>query len=190
MSLDNSDINSSSSVLVFPAGRRNVEWYNSRILSDDNFRRSFQAALPAVADNIPSGTLIADYEYDGSETKLSYIALLIGGYYVYLKKSGTYNTLKAINNALGKTGTAGECWVYLEQANVKGTGTNVITDFKELDCEDNESKFRGLFHSSTEPHKELQIPVVIEGGLNPTLDPKQDFYKPWFRSSATFAAGK
>ena len=72
--MSTSDRNSSAHVLAFPAGRRNVQWYNSRILSEDNFRRSFQAAIPSPAGD---GTIILDYARDsGQYSSLTKIAFL------------------------------------------------------------------------------------------------------------------
>lgn len=193
MSINNSDRNTSENVLAFPAGRRNVQWYNSRIMSEDNFRRSFQTAIPSPAGG---GTIILDYARDSSQySDLTKIAFLIQGYYIYLDNKDD-DTLKAINDAIGEPN--GECWVYIKQAYVEGDfeESKPVTDFMEFECQDDAGVFYGLYHDSQEPDEELKIPIVVpdsngNGDINPAIDAtdKGDYYKPWFMSSATWAAG-
>ena len=186
--LSGSDQNRSEDAIVFPAGRRNVEWYNSRILSDDNFRRSFQASIPAAVPNVKSGTLILDYNLTEAG-KFSSLQLLIEGYYIYLKYhlAADSPTLKFLNQQITNKGDG---WVYIYQDYVKGPD-NKVRNFLELDCKDESNLFYGIFHSTTEPaDPALKIPVIVGGQIYPELDPKQDFYKPWFRSPAEWAAGK
>lgn len=194
MSISNSDRNTSANVLAFPAGRRNVQWYNSRIMSEDNFRRSFQAAIPSPAGN---GTVILDYSRDSSPySSLTKIAFLIQGYYFYLDNAED-DTLKAINDAIGEP--QGEAWIYIKQAYVEGDPADAkapVTDFAEFECQDDLGVFYGLYHSSEELSDELKIPIVVpdgngNGDINPAIDATDngDYYKPWFMSSATWAAG-
>ena len=191
MSISNSDKNNSRDVLLFPAGRRNVQWYNSRILNDDNFRRSFEAAIPSPAGN---GTIILDYD-ETSQGKVNNIAFLIRGYYVYLQnRTDTNNqTITAINAALD--GTEGHnLWVSFKQAQIDDVASapNPVTDFFELECEDANDYFYGLYSSGDEPETQFKIPIVVDGKINPAIDAtnKGDYYKPWFQSSAKWAAGK
>lgn len=194
MSTSNSDRNTSENVLAFPAGRRNVQWYNSRILSEDNFRRSFQTAIPSPAGG---GTIILDYARDSSQySDLTKIAFLIQGYYFYLDNPED-DTLRAINAAIGEQ--SGECWVYIKQVYVEGDPEEFapVTDFMEFECSDDSGTFYGLYHSSEDPEDEdLKIPIVVtdgsgKGDINPAIDATEDgdYYKPWFMSSATWAAG-
>ena len=66
----------------------------------------------------------------------------------------------------------------------------------EFECQDDAGVFYGLYHDSQEPDEELKIPIVVpdsngNGDINPAIDAtdKGDYYKPWFMSSATWAAG-
>lgn len=192
--LTSSDNNLSNYVLAFPAGRRNVQWYNSRILNDDNFRRSFEAALPSPAGN---GTIILDYEKKSDNVKVKRIAFLIRGYYFMLLDDGSSNTgstIDKINSKLVAGGSEGSnLWVYMYQVKVEGTATSnkPITDFYEFACSDDSNKFYGLFSSATEPDTDFKIPIVVDGELDRAIDatPEGDYYKPWFQSSAAWAAG-
>lgn len=190
--LSRCDKNTSARVVAFPAGRRNVEWYNSRILSDDNFRRSFQSAIPSPAGN---GTVILDYS-KSSSNKLNFIAFLIQGYYFYLNNPED-PTLQHINSQLGVVN--GEQWVYIYQDKVEGLEDEprVVTDFYEFACKDENGQFYGLFSGGTKPdYPALSIPIVVPGGpndegiINPAIDTTKDgdYYKPWFQSSAKWAA--
>ena len=192
--MSTSDRNSSANVLAFPAGRRNVQWYNSRILSEDNFRRTFQAAIPSPAGN---GTVILDYarDDDNQYSKLTKIAFLIRGYYIYLDNPED-ETLTAINNAIGEP--QGEVWDSIKQAYVEGNFEEYkpTTDFMEFDCYDENGYFYGLYHDPEDPGVDLQIPIIVpdgqgNGDINPAIDATEngDYYKPWFMSSATWAAG-
>ena len=148
--ISGSDKNNSAKVLAFPAGRRNVEWYNSRILAENNFRRSFQASIPSPAGN---GTIILDYDRPSTAySKLTSIAFLIQGYYFYLKDEDDCETLKAINNEIGVDG--GELWVYIYQDKVEGTSAvdNKFTDFTDCSAAMNQiqmlCQFQSLFQSA------------------------------------------
>jgi len=193
--MSTSDKNTSGNVYAFPAGRRNVEWYNSRILNDDNFRRTYQASLPSPAGN---GTVILGYERaSGNYGKLSNISFLIQGYYFYLDKK-TDETLKAINDKIGVKN--GSCWVYIYHEKIEGVDSLIrpVTDFYEFNCYDENSKFYGLYHGDDDPKDgALTIPIVVPdedgyGDLDPAIDTTVDgwYYKPWFLSNATWAAGK
>lgn len=193
--ISGSDKNNSDKILAFPAGRRNVEWYNSRILAENNFRRSFQSAIPSPAGN---GTIILEYDRPSSAySKLNSIAFLIQGYYFYLKDEDECQTLKAINDKIGVPN--GECWAYIYQDKVEGTSAveNRFTDFFEFACRDENNKFLGLFSGNKPDDDALSIPIVVpdsdgNGDINPAIDAtdKGDYYKPWFQSSATWAAGE
>ena len=189
-----SDKNISNYIVAFPAGRRNVQWYNSRILNDDNFRRSFEAALPSPAGN---GSIILDYEKKSDNVKLKWISFLIRGYYFMLlddSDESSTSTIDKINSKLVEGGSEGSnLWVYMYQVKVEGSASSnkPVTDFYEFACRDDNNQFYGLFSSPNEPQDtDFKIPLVVDGGLNPAIDPKQDYYKPWFQSTATWAASE
>lgn len=199
MSISNQDISSSLSIdsnriVAFPAGRRNVEWYNSRIMCDDNFRRSFQSAIPSPAGN---GTIILDYERASEAPgKLSWIKFLIQGYYFYLSGGADNAALVELNSKLGVA--EGKMCLYIWQQFLPGTGMEdrEVYNYNEFICKDENNKFRGLFAGENIPDGALGIPIVVPvdgvGDINPAIDATDngDFYKPWFQSSATWAASE
>ena len=188
----------SNTVQIFPASRRNVEFYNSRISSEDNFRRAICASVEAMED-FP-GTLIYDYKFvQPNQEKIYYdIEFFIRGYYIRLldegyTSSGAFDNnplLQEINTQIGAND--GEVWVYFYQNEITGSDNELI-QFNEMDCADDATWFYGLRWSNSEPmDTEFKIPIVVPkdgiGVIAPHLDRKQDLYKPWFMSSATWAA--
>lgn len=191
--LDSSDKNNSSKTLVFPAGRRNVQRYNSRILSDDNFRRTYTSMIKTTGED-SRGNLILGYQMD-QNNKPEWISFLMGGYYVYLSDNSTDSTLKAIRAKVGASG--GLLCVWLWQDLVYPTsGGNIVTNYKEFECEDDGNTFKGLYHGTTIPEGAIGIRLVVPkdgiGTLDPTIDTTEegDYYKPWFRSTAAWAASE
>lgn len=205
MSISNKSVKSAE-IVVFPASRRNVQFYNSRIMSEDNYRRTIQAAIN-VSGNMP-GTFIY-YAKTGANGKLSEkrIEFFLEGYYVRLQGDDCA-AIDAINSKLKEPG--GTLWLSLSQAYIApSNGQNVDSNenfyikFAELNCADEASgadgvyTFDGLDWGDIKKDTWMNIPLVVpkdgdptgEGILNPSLL-LDNIYKPWFESSATWAASE
>lgn len=191
----------SGEIVVFPASRRNVQFYNSRIMSEDNYRRVIQAAISVSQDM--RGTFIY-YGKTGNNGKLidKRIDFFLEGYYVRLQGSNCA-AIKAIDNQLGAEG--GTLWLSLQQkavADFSETSSNFYSRFCELNCADEAAgadgvfTFDGLEWGDSPKDGWMNIPLVVPqngdsgpGVLNPSLD-LENIYKPWFESTPEWAASK
>lgn len=201
----------SSEIIIFPASRRNVQFYNSRILSEDNYRRAIQAAVSV--SGYEKGTFIFKGEtvVSGNKTKLKddTLEFFLGGYYVHIQGEDC-QAIKAVNSQLGVEG--GHLWFYIRQKDITNASEDNAADFyfsfKELigakfsENLDEATGSNGVYKcvalgwADEEQEGAINIPIVVpkdgtegEGVLDPALDP-ENIYKPWFQSSAQWAASK
>ena len=195
----------SGTIQAFPASRRNVQYYGSRIMSEDNAKRALVASIKLSADEqVGGGTFILSHKAitEGDDKTTKDIEFFIKGYYFRLHDENsncndTCPPLQAIRNAIGTEGGTIYLYIYVYPV-VPDSSSNVGAKFIELDCKDESGEFIGLFRSTTRPPGDCygMIPIVVPqdgtsgpGILNPALD-VDSIYKPWFQSSASFAASE
>lgn len=198
----------SSEIIIFPASRRNVQFYTSRIMSEDNYRRAIQAAVNV--SGYEKGTFIYNGKAipDGTKLAEDNLEFFLGGYYIRIYGSDC-EAIKAVNSKLGVSG--GTLWFYIRQEEIANAGTdpaNFYFSFKELVAAKGSSniddggnangvyKCYALGWAESSQAGCINIPIVVPrdgdgtdspGVLNPALD-KDNIYKPWFLSSASWAA--
>lgn len=192
----------SGTVQAFPASRRNVQYYGSRIMSEENAKRGLVAAVRLSTDpDVGGGTFILSHTPVSNAKTTTDIEFFIKGYYFRLKDenadcSDSCPPLQALRNAIGTAAGTLYLWINRDVV-VAESADNVGAAFYELSCKDENNEFIGLYWSNQKPSSCYgMIPIVVPddgqngpGVLNPALD-ADAIYKPWFQSSASFAASE